>query len=303
MTFFRQSMNPIFTNILPYLPKWFSKPFAKPYVAGETAEVALNHIKKLNQSGFSATLDILGEYTASIDQAQDIANQYCNLYDEINNRSLKCTISVKPTHVGLKISDSLAISNMIKIAKKAAEYENFLRIDMESSHYTDKTFEIYKQCKSITKNIGVVLQSYLFRSLDDISRLADSNFNTRICKGIYKEDHSIAYQDKKEIRKNFLLMAKSVIKKGGFAGLATHDQELIDILLDWIEKDNISKHFFEFQVLYGVPMDGRLEQLLEKGFSVRVYVPFGPDWFEYSIRRLKENPNIAGYVLKNLFKK
>ena len=296
-------MNFIFTYMLPYLPKWFSKPFAKPYVAGETTEIALSHIKKLNHNGFSATLDILGEYTSKVDTARDVTNQYCQLYDEINNRTLECTISVKPTHVGLSISDSEATRNMVKIAKKAKEYENFLRIDMESSHYTDKTFEIYKRCKTITKNVGVVLQSYLFRSLDDINNLADSNFNTRICKGIYKEDKSIAYQSKEEIRKNFLLMAKTVANKGGFSGFATHDQYLIDRLLDWIEKDKISKHLFEFQVLYGVPMGGRLEELVSKGYSVRIYVPFGPDWFEYSIRRLKENPNIASYVLKNLFKR
>ena len=289
--------------MLPYLPKWFSKPFAKPYVAGETTEISLSHIKKLNHNGFSATLDILGEYTSKVETARDVTDQYCQLYDEINNRTLKCTISVKPTHVGLSISDSEAIRNMVIIAKKAKEYENFLRIDMESSHYTDKTFEIYKECKTITKDIGVVLQSYLFRSLDDISNLADSNFNTRICKGIYNEDKSIAYQRKEEIRKNFLLMAKTVANKGGFSGFATHDQYLIDRLLDWIEKDNISKHLFEFQVLYGVPMGGRLEELISKGYSVRVYVPFGRDWFEYSIRRLKENPNIASYVLKNLFKR
>lgn len=296
-------MNFIFTYMLPYLPKWFSKPFAKPYVAGETTEDALSHIKKLNRRGFSATLDILGEYTSKVDIARDITDQYCQLYDEINNRTLECTISVKPTHVGLSISDSEAMRNMVKIAKKAKEYENFLRIDMESSHYTDKTFEIYRECKTITKDIGVVLQSYLYRSLDDISNLVDSNFNTRICKGIYKEDESIAYQSKEEIRKNFLLMAKTVANKGGFSGFATHDHYLIDRLLDWIEKDNISKHLFEFQVLYGVPMGGRLKELVSKGYSVRIYVPFGPDWFEYSIRRLKENPNIASYVLKNLFKR
>ena len=296
-------MNSIITNILPYLPKWFSEPFAKPYVAGETEQEALMHVDKLNQNGFSATLDILGEHTKKSDFARKITNQYCELYDKINDAQLNCTLSVKPTHIGLNISESEAISNMLTIAKKANEYENFLRIDMESSDYTDQTFEIYKQCKSITENIGVVLQSYLFRSLDDINNLIDKNFNTRICKGIYKEHPSVAYQHKEEIIKNYLLMAKAVAYKGGFSGFATHDQNLIDRLLDWIEKDKISNHLFEFQVLYGVPMGGRLEALIEKGFSVRIYVPFGPDWFEYSVRRLKENPNIAGYVLKNLFKK
>ena len=296
-------MNSIITNILPYLPKWFSRPFARPYVAGETAEVALEHVAKLNQKGFSTTLDILGEHTKNIRTARKITNQYCDLYDKINESSLDCTISVKPTHIGLNIIESEAISNMLILAKKAHEHNNFLRIDMESSHHTDQTFAIFKHCRSITKNVGIVLQSYLFRSLDDIDNLVDSDFNIRICKGIYKESASIAFQEREQIKKNYVLMAKSVAMKGGFAGYATHDQNLIDRLLDWIEKDKISKHLFEFQVLYGVPMNGRLESLIEKGYSVRIYVPFGPDWFEYSVRRLKENPDIASYVLKNLFKK
>ena len=170
---------------------------------------------------------------------------------------------------------------------------------MESSNYTDHTFSIFKQCKTITENIGVVLQSYLFRSLKDVEKLASPDFNARICKGIYKEPKTASYQTREEIKKNFLLMARAMHNRGAFSGYATHDQDLIDRLLDWIKTEKIPKQSFEFQVLFGVPMGGRLENLIENGYKVRIYVPFGPDWFEYSIRRLKENPNIAKQFPQN----
>ena len=293
----------IITNSIPLLPKWFAKPFSKPYVAGETVEEALSEIRNLNSKGFSATIDILGEHTEDTDLARDIAHQYCNLYEQIENNGLDSTISVKPTHVGLSISKNEAFSNMLSILKKAKEFGNFLRIDMEDSNVTDQTFEIYRECKKMYDRVGVVIQAYLYRSENDINTFANDQFNSRICKGIYKESNTIAYQDRDDIRNNFLLLAKSMAKKASFCGYATHDQTLIDRLLDWVESEKIAPNLFEFQSLFGVPMNGRLEQLVEKGFGVRIYVPFGPDWFDYSLRRLKENPDIAGYVISNLFKK
>ena len=294
--------NSIVMKTIPYLPKWFATPFAKPYVAGETAQEALKNVANLNQKGFKATLDILGEHVLSKSFAKKITNQYCNLYKKINNANLNCTISVKPSHIGLNISFSEALENMQIISKQAAELNNFLRIDMENSDLTDQTFKLLKECKNTSKDIGVALQAYLFRSLRDIDTLADSEFNARICKGIYKEDSSVAFSNRSDIKNNFMSMAKSMAKKGSFAGYATHDQELIDELLSWIQSEKIPHEQFEFQTLYGVPMNGRLEDLINKGYSVRIYVPFGPDWFDYSIRRLKENPDIAKYVLKNFFK-
>ena len=293
----------IITNSIPHLPKWFAKPFSKPYVAGETVEKALLEIKNLNSQGFSATLDILGEHTEDIELARDITRQYCNLYEEIDKNNLDSTISVKPTHIGLSISKTEAVSNMLSILNRAKEFGNFLRIDMENSKVTDQTFDIYLECKKIYNRVGVVIQAYLYRSANDIENFADNQFNSRICKGIYKESKTIAYQNREDIRNNFLLLAKSMAEKGSFCGYATHDQILIDRILEWIKSESISPHLFEFQALFGVPMNGRLEQLVERGYKVRIYVPFGPDWFDYSIRRLKENPDIAGYVLSNLFKK
>jgi proline dehydrogenase len=296
-------MDSMITRSLPYLPKWFAKPFAKPYVAGETVEEALSKIKELNAKGFSATIDILGEHINEPKQARKITSQYCSLYEDINEHSIDCTISVKPTHIGLNISQSEAVTNMTNIAKKASEFGNFLRIDMENSHFTDQTLEIYRECKAVYNNVGVAIQAYLYRSENDIKELGNSQFNSRICKGIYKESSTIAYQDREDIRNSFLLLAKTMARRGGFCGYATHDQILIDRLIEWISNENISSHLFEFQALFGVPMSGRLDELIQRGYKVRIYVPFGPDWFDYSVRRLKENPNIAGYVISNLFKR
>jgi len=295
--------NSIVTSALPILPKWFAKPFARPYVAGQTEDDAVTHIRTLNEKGFSATVDILGEHVLTKEEARDITAQYCHLYDRILNESLDCNISMKPTHLGLNISLAEAMSNITTILKKAQEHENFLRIDMENSPFTDQTIEIYHHCKTIYNNVGVVIQSYLHRSIDDILFLANDQFNSRICKGIYKESKYIAYQNREEIQDNFLTLAKTMATRNAYSAFATHDQELIDRLLDWIITDKVPKDLFEFQVLYGVPMNGRLEALLGAGYKVRVYVPYGPDWFDYSVRRLTENPKIISYVLKNFFRK
>ena len=295
-------MNSFLTSTFPLLPRWIAKLFAKPYVAGETEDEAVTHVKALNDRGFAATVDILGEHVLTTDEARDITNQYCHIYDRIFSESLDCNISIKPTHIGLNISLAEAMANTTAILKKAREHGNFLRIDMENSPFTDQTFELYDHCKKIYENVGVVVQSYLHRSLEDVERLTNESFNSRICKGIYREPDTIAFQGREEIKDNFLDLAKAMAVKSAYAGYATHDHDLLDQLLEWIESKNISRDLFEFQVLYGVPMAGRLDVLRNAGYKVRIYVPFGPDWFDYSIRRLKENPDIAGYVIKNMFK-
>ena len=292
----------MFVSLLSHMPKWIAKPFAKSYVAGETPDEALSKVKIINDLGFSATIDILGEHVIYKERAQSITEQYCDLYHQIDLNNLDCNISIKPTHVGLFISLDEAISNISTILKQAMKYNNFLRLDMENSIYTDQTFEIFKHCRSTYKNVGVVIQSYLHRSLEDAKQLSAVDFNARICKGIYQEAETIAFQGSEEIKKNFMTLARALSAKGAYAGYATHDQDLIDQLLAWIESENIPPDKFEFQVLYGVPMAGRLEELRDQGYKIRVYVPFGPDWFDYSLRRLKENPDIIGYVIKNMFK-
>ncbi len=294
-------INNILASSVSIMPKWFIKLFSKSYIAGHEPKEVINIVKNLNTQGFSATIDILGEHTKSQERANSVTNEYTQLYNDIAENSVDSNISVKPTHIGLDISMDLAFENFKKLVEKASERSNFLRIDMESSKNTDSTFRIYDDLFKIYPKVGVVLQAYLKRSLADIEMLAGPGFNARICKGIYKENKNIAYQNSEDINKNFLAMAKIMLAKNSYACYATHDLQLIDDLISLTKDMNADPSKFEFQVLFGVPMKGKLKKLLESGYKVRVYVPYGPDWYEYSLRRLKENPNIAGYVIKNLF--
>ena len=294
-------INNILVSSVSIMPKWFIKLFSKSYIAGYEPKEVINIVKNLNTQGFSATIDILGEHTKSQERANSVTNEYTQLYSDIAENSVDSNISVKPTHIGLDISMDLAFENFKKLVEKASERSNFLRIDMESSKNTDSTFKIYDDLFKIYPKVGVVLQAYLKRSIADIEMLAGPGFNARICKGIYKENKNIAYQNSEDINKNFLAMAKIMLAKNSYACYATHDLQLIDDLISLTKDMNADPSKFEFQVLFGVPMKGKLKKLLESGYKVRVYVPYGPDWYEYSLRRLKENPNIAGYVIKNLF--
>ena len=296
-------INKSILTLISILPKWMIHPFAKTYVAGETIEKTIQVVKNLNNLGFSCTLDILGEHVQSSTIAEKITKDYCNLYDIISEEKLNCNISIKLTHIGLELDKDLVETNFQQILHCAESYNNFLRIDMENSPYTQKTIDLYQKNISIYKKLGIVLQAYLKRSLKDAKALNALYFNTRICKGIYNEPSNIALKDRKQIQDNFFLITKQILSGEGFAAIATHDIPLIDRIETWIEQNNIPNHRFEFQVLYGVPMGNRLKRLLSKGYSVRQYIPFGPDWFDYSLRRLKENPKIISYVLTNLFKR
>lgn len=302
-TFTYQIINRVITLILPWLPRWMAKPFASPYVAGETIQEALQHVRVLNARGFSATMDILGEHVQTTEEAENITSAYCDLLTKIHAEKLDSTISIKPTHLGLELDKELTEKNILKISKTAKSLKKVVTIDMENSPYTDDTLRIYKTCISEYSDVGTVLQAYLFRSLDDLQSIDSTDLHLRICKGIYRESPEIAYQDKEDIRSNFTQMTKTLLRGKGFAAIATHDIKLIDALDEWITRNNIPKDRFEFQVLYGVPMGDRLECLKSKGYQVRVYVPFGKSWFDYSIRRLKENPNVLWYILGNIIKR
>ena len=295
--------NSLLATIMPYLPKVLVRPFAKPYVAGESIDSVIKIAKKLNDNGFSTTLDILGEFVNSKEEANKIKNAYSELIKNISSKKLDSTISVKLTHLGLGIDSKLGEENFNSLSLIGKEYNVGITIDMENSPYTSKTFEIYKNAIIKNEKLGTVIQAYLYRSLDDIKHLDSSLLNLRICKGIYNESQDIAIQDRLAINDNYFEMAKSLLNGQGYACLATHDLTLIDRLESFIDENDISPKRFEFQVLYGVPMGNRLEELKSKGYKIRIYVPFGEAWFEYSVRRLKENPKIISYVLKNLFKK
>ena len=289
--------------LIGILPRWMVHPFAKTYVAGETIEKTVQVVNKMNELGYACTLDILGEHIQSPSKAEKITKDYCNLYEVINKETLNCNISIKLTHIGLELDQKLVENNLQQILRHAKSHNNFLRIDMENSPYTQRTIDLYQKNIHNYDKMGIVLQAYLKRSLEDAQSLNAPGFNTRICKGIYNEPSNIAFKERTEIQDNFFLITKEILSGKGFAAIATHDIPLIDRIESWIEQNNISNDRFEFQVLYGVPMGNRLKRLLSKGYTVRQYIPFGPDWFDYSLRRLKENPKIISYVLANLFKR
>ena len=296
-------INSILVKLLSHLPKWTVKPFASPYVAGISVDDAIKTVKLLNEKGFVATVDILGEHVHSKEESLVIRDEYCKLYDWLTDEKLDASISLKPTHLGMEIDPFLAEKNLLNILEKAKENDNFMRIDMENSPYTDATIDIYKKCLNKYDKVGMVLQSYLKRTSQDINYLDSEKFNCRICKGIYRESEEISYHDKEKIRETFFNNVKAILSGKGYVAIATHDIPLINKIEKWIVENKVSLNRFEFQVLYGVPMGNKLHQLLEKGYKVRNYVPFGEAWFDYSIRRLKENPNIMWYVLGNMFKK
>ena len=296
-------VNTSIVSMIRVMPRWSIHPFARTYVAGESIEETVPVVKKVNDCGFTCTLDILGEHVQSAEEAENITREYCDLYDVISTENMNCNISIKLTHIGLALDKNIAAVNLVRILKQAKLHSNFCRIDMENSSYTQQTIDLYKDCVSKYPNIGIVLQAYLKRSLEDAHALNTPSFNTRICKGIYNEPETIAFQDRTAIQDNFFQITKEILLGNGFAAIATHDIPLIDRIDEWIESTQISSDRFEFQVLYGVPMKGRLERLLDKGYTVRQYIPFGKEWFDYSLRRLKENPQIMSYVLGNLFKR
>ncbi len=296
-------INSILVKLLSYLPKWMVKPFASPYVAGESIDDVIKTVKTLNDMGFVATVDILGEHVLSKEESFQIRDEYRKLYDRIASEGLDANISLKPTHLGMEIDPTLAEDNLLSILEKAKDENNFMRIDMENSPYTDATIDLYKKCLKKYGKVGMVLQSYLLRTAQDIIDLDSDNFNCRICKGIYHEPEEISYRGKEKIQERFLADVKAILNGKGYVAIATHDISLIDKIEKWIIDKEIPFDRFEFQVLYGVPMGNRLQKLLDKGYKVRNYVPFGEAWFDYSTRRLKENPNIMWYVLGNMFKK
>ncbi|MBT4736670.1 MAG: proline dehydrogenase [Candidatus Marinimicrobia bacterium] len=295
--------NSSISAIMHVSPKWLFKPFAQSYVAGESIDSALDVVRQLNENGFSATMDILGEFVHSESEAHQITKQYSRLIRQISQTGLDSTISVKLTHLGLEFDPILGEKNILQLAQVGKENNVGVTIDMENSPYTSTTFELYNKTLSVHNKMGTVIQAYLYRSLEDIQKLSSPLLNLRICKGIYRESPDIAIQDRSAINDNYVDIARAMFNGAGFVCLATHDLELLDRLELLIENNRISSDRFEFQVLYGVPMGDRLEKLKTKGYKVRVYVPFGEAWFEYAIRRLKENPTIISYVLKNMFKK
>lgn len=300
--------NRLIANILPYFPKKFVWIFSKPYVAGEKLDDALRVSKDFNKEGIKVTLDVLGEFIKTLDEAEKNKQDYLELIDIAEKEKIDGNYSLKPTSFGLLIDKDVCYNHIREIVAKAASYNNFVRVDMEDSPCTDLEIELFRKLKKeFPKNVGLVLQAYLKRTLDDIKGLQDLNtadnpINYRLCKGIYVEPAEIAFKKYEEVNENFLKDLEYMFQNKIYAGIATHDKPLIEGSYELIEKYKVPKDMYEFQMLYGVTP--RLRQsIVDKGHTMRIYVPFGKEWFGYSTRRLKENPKMASHIIKAIFYK
>ena len=299
-------VNKLIAKTLPYFPKRFVWVFSKKYIAGEAIAEAITVSQQLNKKGIKVTVDLLGEFITNMDQALANKNEYLSIIDNFEKEEIDGNYSLKPTSFGLLIDKDLCCDYIREIVTKASEYGNFVRIDMEDSKCVDLEIELFRKLKAdFPKNVGLVVQAYLKRTLSDLENLMDIHSeetptNYRLCKGIYVEPKEIAYKEYAEINKHYLEDLEYLMKSKVYVGVATHDRKLVEGAMAIIEKHDIPKENFEFQMLYGVTPHLRRE-ILNKGFKMRVYVPYGKDWFGYSTRRLKENPKMATDIIKSLF--
>jgi len=299
-------LNKLIANILPHMPKKLVWVFSKRYIAGETIEEGLLASKLLNEKKIEVTIDLLGEFIKSLDEAKENKNQYLEIIQRFTSENVIGNFSLKPTMFGLLIDKEICYYHIREIVALAAEKNSFIRIDMEDSDCVDAEIEIFKRIRSeFPKNAGLVLQSYLRRTMSDLENLNNINtasdpINFRLCKGIYVEPEKIAFKDYQEVRDNYLKDLEFMFKNKIYAAIATHDKYLVDNSLQLIEKYQVTKNRYEFQMLYGVTPELR-QSIVDKGHKMRVYVPFGKQWFNYSTRRLKENPKMAAEIIKALF--
>jgi proline dehydrogenase len=300
--------NKLIAAILPYFPKKFIWVFSRPYISGETIEDALRVSNDLNSKNIKVTLDVLGEFIKNLEEAEANKNEYLNLIESTQHSGIDGNYSLKPTSFGLLIDKDVCYRHINEIVAKAASYNNFIRVDMEDSPCTDLEIELFRKLKAdFPKNVGLVLQSYLRRTYNDIEDLLDLHseeapLNFRLCKGIYVEPESIAYKKYEEINHHFLEDLELIFKNGVYVGIATHDKPLVEGAYRLITKYKVPKNKYEFQMLYGVT-PGLQESIVNEGHTMRVYVPFGKQWFGYSTRRLKENPKMASHIIKAIFYK
>lgn len=300
--------NKLIAAILPYFPKRFVWIFAKPYVSGKKVEDAIKASKELNAQGCMVTIDILGEFIKTLDEAEANKKEYIELIERVEKENIDGNYSVKPTMFGLLIDKEVCYKHIRDIVAKAAEYNNFIRVDMEDSPCTDMTIELYRKLKAeFPKNVGLVLQAYMKRTLQDLKDLMDIHteevpLNYRLCKGIYVEPAEIAYKKYEEVNEHFLEDIEFCLKNGVYPAIATHDKPVVEGAYKLLEKYNTPKNMYEFQMLYGVTPNLR-QSIIDNGHRMRVYVPYGERWFGYTTRRLKENPKMANHIIKAIFVK
>jgi proline dehydrogenase len=274
-----------------------AKKFASRFVAGETLDEALAATKALNQKGITASLDLLGESVTNDREARDARDAYIEMLSRIHDQRLNANVSVKLTAMGLDISEDLCVSIMQDVLTRAQQVNSFVRLDMEGSAYTDRTLRLFydRLYPSFKANVGIVLQSYLYRTKDDVQKAIEARARVRICKGAYKEPASVAYQDKAEVDRSYVACMKDLLDRANYPGIATHDPRIIEATKAHAKANNIPTDRYEFQMLYGVRRDLQ-EQLVREGYRMRVYVPFGTQWYPYLMRRLAERPANVAFI-------
>ncbi len=299
-------LNQMIANTLPYMPEKLVWVFSGRYIAGETIEDGLRVSKALNQKGMEVTIDLLGEFIETPEEAERNKNDYLDIITQFLDEGIIGNFSLKPTMFGLLIDKEMCSRYIHEVVSHAARGNNFVRIDMEDSQCVDPEIDLFKELQQdFPHNVGLVLQSYLRRTRDDLEKLRVLNsesapLNFRLCKGIYVEPEAIAFKKHQEIREHFLEDLEYMFQKKMYVGIATHDKWLVANAFRLIEKFGVPKSMYEFQMLYGVTPDLR-QSIIDRGHLMRVYVPFGKKWFNYCTRRLKENPKMAQQIIKALF--
>jgi len=284
----------------------FARRAAGRFVAGETIDDAIAAIRSLNANGILATVDHLGENVETEADARRAADDYLAVLDRIGAQGVRSHASLKLTQLGLDIGDDFCRDNVARVVRKAKEVGAFIRIDMESHEYTDRTLAIVRSLRREFDNVGIVIQAYLYRSEKDIAQLCEEGMNVRLCKGAYKEPSTQAFPKKADVDASFVKLTKMLLSaearaRGAYGAIATHDPNMIDAARKYIDEHNVPRSAFEFQMLYGIRRDLQ-QQLAKAGFTVRVYVPYGTEWYPYLMRRLAERPANVWFMLRNLFR-
>ncbi len=301
-------LNRLIANIIPYMPKKLVRIFSDRYIAGETIDDGLRVCKELNAQGIDVTVDLLGEFITDPALAEGNKRRYFEMIDRFTAENISGNFSLKPSMFGLLIDKEACYRHLREIVSEAAKRHNFIRIDMEDSTCVDAELDIFRKLwDEFRGHVGIVLQACLRRTSDDLISFTQfagnrSAVNIRLCKGIYMEPPHIAFKGYQEIRDHYLKDLEYILANGFYAGIATHDKYLIRHAGELLKKYAVSKEKYEFQMLYGVTPDSR-RSVVQQGHRMRVYVPFGKDWFNYATRRLKENPKIASHIIKALFHK
>ena len=278
------------------MPRSVVRRVSDRYIAGTTIADAVRVVSELNAEGKMGTVDVLGEEATSRRETQEIVRAYHDVFEAIERERLDANVSIKLTALGLHLAYELCRANLFKVVRHAAEKGNFVRIDMEDSSTTSDTLELYGELrKEGLDNVGIVLQAYMRRTIRDIHALAPLRPNVRLCKGIYVEPPLIAYRDYEEVRQNFIRCLRELLQRGSYVGIATHDELLITEGKRLVAEHGLTREQYEFQMLLGV-REPAADRLVRDGHRLRIYVPYGEHWYQYSLRRLQENPKIAGYV-------